>query len=40
VAALTAVASGRSVPVGLWSGGICVALVAAYIDYGLVLRRT
>lgn len=40
VAGVTAVAASRSVPVGLWSAGIVLAVVAAYVDYALVLRRT
>ena len=40
VAALTLVSGLRDVPIGLWSGGIVVALAAASVDYALVLRRT
>jgi hypothetical protein len=40
VAGVTVVAESRDVPVELWSAGILVALVAAYVDYARVLRRT
>lgn len=40
VAGVTAVAASRPVPVGLWSAGIVLGVVAAYVDYALVLRRT
>jgi hypothetical protein len=39
VAAVTALASSYDVPVEAWSGGIVVALLAAYVNYARVLRR-
>lgn len=40
VAAVAIVASSRTVAPDIWTAGIVVALVAAYIDYARVLRRT
>jgi hypothetical protein len=39
VAAVTAIAVSRSVAVGVWSAGVPVALIAAYVHYVLRLRR-
>ena len=40
VAGATAVASTRPVPTALWSAGIVVALVVAWVDYARILRHT
>ena len=40
VAAVAIVASSQTVQPVVWTAGIVVALVAAYIDYARVLRRT
>lgn len=40
VAGLTAVAASWSVPLSLWAAGIVVALIAAYANYAITLRRT
>ena len=39
VAAVTAIASFRAVPLTVWSAGIVVALAAAYANYAVTLRR-
>ena len=40
IAGCAIVADRREVPVAAWTAGVVVALVAAYIDYAAVLRRT